>query len=525
MALRQIVKEEGTVIFQEPLRFWSIAEDHTAGTAPEDMALLMEIIQLGLLENIEKIYTSRGRRGNIRQVMKTITEKTQRDEETVTEFMKKLCEAYGWKCPFSAPPTPMQVPPKKDAGTSVNAGSTGTKTSSTGNTGAKTGNTGTKTSGTGNFGSMGNTGRTTKPRKRKSFIGRLVRLCFIVFLCQVILWKCGYSLPKLNEMPVLSQIFTMTEGIDLTEIPVVSNLIDLVNQKLHPEEPAAVGNYVGCDFQNISEGGVVVSDDEGIYYVNSDNKLKIFRMDHNGNNKKKLTKISAYYLNTKDGWLYFARSDKDRSLYKMRTDGSDLQVLCEAAVYEPKLVNDWIYFNKIDDDYSLWRIHLDGSGEELVIGQRAYYCCYYDDHIFFLNASDSYKGYYMNMDGSDPVIWNKGMCECLDIEDGILYYSLQTKGGIYAVEAFANAKNSTTITDEHNTSLNVSDGWIYFSNLSDNHALYKIDIDGNLLIKLTDRYSRFINVDDGWVYFRDSSDKKEIYYKITVNGEQEQKVS
>jgi hypothetical protein len=209
----------------------------------------------------------------------------------------------------------------------------------------------------------------------------------------------------------------------------------------------------------------------------------------------------------------------------MRTDGSDLEVLCDVASYEPKLVNDWIYYNNIDTDYSLWRIQLDGSQNEEVIDHKAYYCCYYDDHIFFLNASQDYLGYYTDMDGNDETCWNSQSCECLDLQDGILYYSLKNCGGIYALEAYEDASQSRTLTDVHNTSLNVNNGWIYFSNISDKNSLYKIDIQGGRMTKISNRYSRFINVENEWIYFMEEIEGEREFYKITINGENEQVIS
>jgi phage pi2 protein 07 len=45
------------------------------------------------------------------------------------------------------------------------------------------------------------------------------------------------------------------------------------------------------------------------------------------------------------------------------------------------------------------------------------------------------------------------------------------------------------------------DGWIYYTNMSDNFSLYKIRSDGTDKARLNDTESHYINVSGGWVYY------------------------
>jgi hypothetical protein len=49
--------------------------------------------------------------------------------------------------------------------------------------------------------------------------------------------------------------------------------------------------------------------------------------------------------------------------------------------------------------------------------------------------------------------------------------------------------------------LNISNGWIYYSNASDGNKLYKIKVDGTSKTKLNDIATSCINVVDNWIFY------------------------
>lgn len=297
------------------------------------------------------------------------------------------------------------------------------------------------------------------------------------------------------------------------------------NSNPKPISSAPSSNSRGNSFQNISEGGHVVFNDGWIYYTNPEDDYKIYRAKEDFSDKQRLTDEGAFYLNLIDNYLYFAHSKGDRYLCRIQLDGSDFSVVNAVPTYEPKLVGDWIYYNDISDDYALYRVKTDGSDNMLVLPYKAYYCCYTDDSIFSLNVDDEYRMYKAALDGSGNELFYSEKCECMDYKDGTIYFTLRSEGGIYSFDASDSSRNINTICQLHNTSINVYDGWIYFSNLGDNDKLYKIKIDGSSLTKLSGRPCRFINVEHDRVYYRSIADDNNVNYSVSITGNDEYMVN
>lgn len=59
--------------------------------------------------------------------------------------------------------------------------------------------------------------------------------------------------------------------------------------------------------------------------------------------------------------------------------------------------------------------------------------------------------------------------------------------------------------------------WVYFSNISNNHRLYKMRLDGSSKSKLNDDDSLYLNVVGDWIYYINRTDQNKIY-KIKTDG-------
>lgn len=109
---------------------------------------------------------------------------------------------------------------------------------------------------------------------------------------------------------------------------------------------------------------------------------------------------------------------------------------------------------------------------------------------------------------------------------------------------FVNTQANEAIITTGNTPGNINniglveqkDGWIYYSNYSDNEYLYKMRTDGTEKTKLNSETSAYINVVGDWVYFEeevkdsrpdDGSDRENYWllYKIRIDGTDKTKLS
>ncbi len=101
-------------------------------------------------------------------------------------------------------------------------------------------------------------------------------------------------------------------------------------------------------------------------------------------------------------------------------------------------------------------------------------------------------------------------------KDGWIYYSNSTDDDkLY--KATKDNDKITMISDDVPLYLNVLDGWIYYSNISDKGKLYKIRTDGSERTKLANDFAEEVTVENDWIYYLNALDEYKLY-KIKTDG-------
>jgi hypothetical protein len=100
--------------------------------------------------------------------------------------------------------------------------------------------------------------------------------------------------------------------------------------------------------------------------------------------------------------------------------------------------------------------------------------------------------------------------------NGWIYYSNITDNEkLY--KATKDDDKITKISEDIPLYINVLDGWIYYCNISDQGKLYKVKIDGTQRTKLTDDFAQEITIENEWIYYSSSLEGNKLY-KIKTDG-------
>lgn len=67
-----------------------------------------------------------------------------------------------------------------------------------------------------------------------------------------------------------------------------------------------------------------------------------------------------------DGWIYYVNFDDKGKLYKARTDGSQRTMINDEACYWINIVGDWIYYSDHRDYGTLFKMRTDGTSKQRV---------------------------------------------------------------------------------------------------------------------------------------------------------------
>ncbi|OOM71462.1 DUF5050 domain-containing protein [Clostridium sp. BL-8] len=183
-------------------------------------------------------------------------------------------------------------------------------------------------------------------------------------------------------------------------------------------------------------------------YDNNVIKGGLYKVDIDGKNKIQLTDQIVDNINIYKDFIYYIGNQQ---IFKMSTDGINRIKICDHYARFLKLSEDNIYFSNGDDKDKLYKISIYGTDEKKLN----------DDISWDIQVSGNWI-YYSN----NPYDGHTAMILPLD----------QTRGNIYKITI--NGTDKTKLNSEVSRLSEVMDGWIYYSNWSDN-KFYKIKLDGS----------------------------------------------
>ena len=283
-------------------------------------------------------------------------------------------------------------------------------------------------------------------------------------------------------------------------------------------------SYYGNSFENISQGGLMVSMGDWLYYTEANSDNTVWRMKHDGTGKEKVLDVSAWHMSIINGWLYYREYSSRGYLCRYNLQDNKKEILVKRKVYEPKVVGRYIYYgDESDKSYDLYRIDIDGNNEIKLTDGIVLYCCVTDQRIFYLDTAVDRKGYSIDLDGNDKQLWYAGRVGTIDYYDGLIYFTDADEGGLFTLDPKDNTVEK--ISNLTMWSINVYNGWIYYADGKNNGALTRTSLsDTNKKEKLSGDSCELINVSGGWIQYHINGEEYDRdYYWIPVEvGESKQ---
>lgn len=225
----------------------------------------------------------------------------------------------------------------------------------------------------------------------------------------------------------------------------------------------------------------VISDNH-IYYINHEDKC-IYKADMDGKNIGKITSDTTKSLNIANGWIYYANTSDNNKLYKITTDGKDK--------------------SKVADIKSDYLINIAGG------------------KLFYVETNTKFETYIMNKDGSAKSKSLIDNAASFTSEDNEYYYVNTEDSSIYKTDSYGN--NIINLNQMTTQNIQISNGWIYYSNSNDNNKLYKMKTDGSSNTKVSDSSSGDFKLSGEYLYYVNVSDNNHIY-KIKTDGTENTKM-
>ena len=275
---------------------------------------------------------------------------------------------------------------------------------------------------------------------------------------------------------------------------------------------------------NLTNGASVVSDGQYIYYRNSSDGYKLYKSKPDGSLKSKISDTRCGSLNIIGDSIYYTGSYGNEGIYKMKKDGSGKTLIVNSQVVGIAVVNDWIYYLERDPSQSqkndLYKIKFDGTGKTKInFGSGSSLVCADLQNIVVVE-NWVYLSLYNKLENKEQLFRIKTdgttaqkvlniKTRFFSIEGGWIYYSDETYKKVYKTKVDGTSTTVLyTIPDSIYSlySVNVSNGYVYFSNYTESKptekfGIYKMKTDGSSLVQLLNGSARFLNVAADWIYF------------------------
>ncbi len=228
--------------------------------------------------------------------------------------------------------------------------------------------------------------------KTNSIFCKLCKIIFVLTVFSVILFSISCS----KQTSELAELSDMGNSIgNLNNLGLIAQYDDRIYHMIWEDGKPYL---VKSDFNGINRDIISQTDclylniiDDWIYYINSEDSNKVYKMDIDGHNNQKLNEIKGNFLIAFEEGLYvISVSEKyNNSLYYMDYDGRNVKIICNDKVSSIFFYNNYIYYTSVIDSNGkvhLCRMDIDGSDKEIILDDNVKKFFIYKDNIFYLTG-------------------------------------------------------------------------------------------------------------------------------------------
>ena len=257
-----------------------------------------------------------------------------------------------------------------------------------------------------------------------------------------------------------------------------------MNSRL-PENPA---DYVGNTAGNLYNRGLFAEDEDYIYFANVADSFRLYRADHALENVVCLNKDSVEYINpdATSTYLYYSRIN-----YRQNTYGNTVFDILSTGIYRFDLKRN-----------GLTRLYPDACGSVLLAGNSLFYQTYGDDGNF-----DTFS-LPVNEKKADSLLVTTDYIQPVNYKYGQIYYSgVSEDHALYALTP--ETGSSALVADLDCFQPIITSTGIFFLSLKHNYALFYLPDSSDTATLITNKRVSAYNI---------STDEQYLFYQVD-NGE------
>lgn len=266
-----------------------------------------------------------------------------------------------------------------------------------------------------------------------------------------------------------------------------------------------------------------------IYYPSSTDGNKIYKMDFDGKNSRKVSDATAISLNSDGKRLYYVDGET-QNIHSMLLNGTDRKVHSTRLAKDITIYKGWLYFNDQTLFSGKYRVSISTGKEEVIyaiksvaseatapeIVEGTFISNRYvrsGEWIYYGTENGVYR---VHPDGSDKKkISSHGCASLVIVGNSIYYVNMDYFWTIFRMNL--DGTQPILVKDIPSSGIIVKDGWLYSTGY-ENGGLYRLKLDGSSYQYLTNKISDVDLVTDDSIIGRRCGELCIGLYRINLDG-------
>lgn len=230
---------------------------------------------------------------------------------------------------------------------------------------------------------------------------------------------------------------------------------------------------------DIYHGGCYAFGDDYIYYTKD---FRLYRMDRNGKNSKKLTEFKIYNLRVNGNRVFFTREENENIGSVFTLEGDEAVQVTKSAAYVLLITDENAYYYLLDNG-TVYRYNIESEEHKAIVyGGYTEYCFDEENGINVFSVSEDSNGegggiFVTPSDGGTKVQVSENSGRCMTVYDGYIYY-INTSKLNYLYRCAVDGSVDECLSEEYvfdYDTLDRLDGFVYFFSDSDYDRVYRVN--------------------------------------------------
>lgn len=206
--------------------------------------------------------------------------------------------------------------------------------------------------------------------------------------------------------------------------------------------------------------------------------LGVYRMDHKGKHTESLDRILCTMVKLADNTLFYVPYDENEqlSLCGMDVRTKETEKLLDFEMNPASVYGGSIYYNGVEDDHYLYRYNPALKSRETLYEGNVWNPDMQGDYVYFMNVADNYKLCRYEMSGGEVETLTQDRIDCYLVCGNYIIYQKNSQTEPALMVMNTDGSNPQVIAEGNYTGLNATSQFVYFTEFGNRVPVYRVSL-------------------------------------------------